>query len=114
MISLTLIGQGRMPELIPAVLQKGIEHMAETIFADEPKLSIFIFGSRVTANHSDRSDYDIGILAARPIALHTMQEAKAQLNDLPLLQEIDLVDFNSISSSFRNMAESNAQVIYER
>lgn len=43
-----------------------------------------------------------------------MVEIRAETSDLPILQKIDVVDFNSVSDNFKKVALRNIEVIYEQ
>ncbi len=79
-----------------------------------PHYRIFYFGSRVNGKADERSDLDIGIEAAQPVPLQIMSEIKSDLDELPILQKIDFVDFQMVSAEFRQVALKNIEVIYER
>jgi predicted nucleotidyltransferase len=75
---------------------------------------IFLFGSRVKGNASERSDIDIGIDADASIPLSALTEIEAELDELPILQKIEVVDFNNVSKGFKEVALQNMEVIYEK
>ena len=70
--------------------------------------AIYFFGSRATGSHTNRSDYDFGIDAGNKIPLELMFRMKEELERLPTLHRIDLVDFQRVSSTFSNYAKRNA------
>ncbi|MBF0235432.1 MAG: nucleotidyltransferase domain-containing protein [Desulfamplus sp.] len=72
---------------------------------------LFLFGSRATGRHHEKSDIDIGIMSDGLITAKQMQNIKDNLEDLPTLLKIDFVDFNSVGDEFRKMALSNAVII---
>jgi predicted nucleotidyltransferase len=69
---------------------------------------IYFFGSRTKGRHSDRSDYDFGIDTGNKIPLELMCRMKEELERLPTLHRIDLVDFQRASTTFIDYAKSNA------
>ena len=75
---------------------------------------VFLFGSRANGKADARSDIDIGIEASKQIPLNIMAELKAELDDLPVLQKIDLVDFNIVNDDFKEIASQDMEVIYEK
>ena len=75
---------------------------------------VFLFGSRANGKADARSDIDIGIEASEQIPLNIMTELKAELDDLPVLQKIDLVDFNMVNENFKEIASQDMEVIYEK
>lgn len=73
---------------------------------------VFLFGSRAAGNARPRSDFDIGVLGAAPLALGDFYAIEDQLDDLPTLYKIDWVDFNRASPQFTQRATRNMQVIH--
>ena len=68
---------------------------------------IFLFGSRVDGTASSRSDYDVGILSDEIIPQIEMIEIKEEIENLPTLFSIDVVDFKNVSENFYNVAMKN-------
>lgn len=76
------------------------------------KYRVFYFGSRVTGQNSEKSDIDIGVLGPLPIEDRKMRLIREEIENLPLLYKIDIVDFHLVSLRFRNRALSNIEQIY--
>ena len=70
---------------------------------------IVLFGSRATGQHTPRSDYDIGIDAGTPIPLHVMGYIQADIEELPILQKVDVVDLSQASEALRREVTAVAQ-----
>ena len=79
-----------------------------------PHYKVFYFGSRIAGGADERSDIDIGIEAPEPIPGEVMVEIKDELNNLPIIQKIDVVDFKMVSEDFKEIALQNIEVIYEK
>jgi predicted nucleotidyltransferase len=75
---------------------------------------IFFFGSRVNGQASERSDIDIGVEADILIPQKTIREIKDELEGIQTLNKFDLVDFKSVDAEFKQAANKNIEVIYER
>jgi len=75
---------------------------------------IFFFGSRVNGKGDERSDIDIGIEGAKPIAISTMVRIKGKINELPMLYSIDIVDFADTDKNFRKVAKRNIEMIHSK
>ena len=75
---------------------------------------IFFFGSRANGTADSRSDIDIGIQGKDKISLAKMNEIRAHLEKLPLLQMIDFVDFTTMSDDIKKNALKNIEIIYEQ
>lgn len=71
---------------------------------DLKKYKVFVFGSRAKGDASDRSDIDIGIEGPRRIPLHVKSALEEELETIPTLYTIDLVDFKMVSRRFKNYA----------
>lgn len=65
----------------------------------------FIFGSRVTDYGDDRSDIDIGIEGKVPLSITKLAGIREDLENLPTLYSFDLVDFATVSDSFKKTAK---------
>jgi len=69
---------------------------------DWEKYSVFLFGSRATWEFRYNSDYDIWILWEKPMDYLKLWKIKRELDELPYL--IDIVDFNTVDDSFKDLA----------
>ncbi|MCX5792562.1 MAG: nucleotidyltransferase domain-containing protein [Elusimicrobia bacterium] len=78
---------------------------------DLSKYRLFFFGSRVTNKGDDHSDIDVGIEGPAPVAGATLGAIKEELENLPAVYKIDLVDFASVSDDFRKVALAKIEVI---
>jgi predicted nucleotidyltransferase len=85
-------------------LQRAIVHVIRTHLGPSPAVKIFLFGSRATGQHTLRSDYDIGIEAAAPIPLEMLGRIQADLDELPVLPKIDVVDLRRVGAAFKQAA----------
>lgn len=65
---------------------------------------VFLFGSRAAKTARPRSDYDLGVYGAEPLALDAFYEIEDRLEALPTLYKIDWVDLNRASAEFRQQA----------
>lgn len=92
--------------------ERVLEIIAEKL--ELPHYKVFYFGSRAKGNSDARSDIDIGIEAPERIPLHVLDEIEAKLDELPVLQKFDLVDFRAVSEEFRRVALQNVEVICEK
>ncbi|SRR5713101_4105167 len=64
----------------------------------------FFFGSRVTGGGSDRSDIDVGLEGESPIPHHLMSRIRDEIEELPTMYRIEIVDFQRVSQDFRDVA----------
>ena len=73
---------------------------------------VFIFGSRATGKNTERSDIDVGIEGEIEVPRETMARIKADIENLPTLYRIDLVDFKRVAQDFREVAMEKTETIY--
>jgi len=71
---------------------------------------VFLFGSRAVGTNSERSDYDIGILGKNKLPLRELARIKNKLEDLPLVVNVDIVDFNRVSEDFKRIALEKIEI----
>ncbi|MFH2085343.1 MAG: nucleotidyltransferase domain-containing protein [bacterium] len=65
----------------------------------------FIFGSRTNDQGDDRSDIDIGIEGQSPLSVTKLANLREDLDNLPTLYSFDVVDFSTVSDSFKKTAK---------
>lgn len=78
---------------------------------DLARYRIFFFGSRITGGGDERSDVDVGVDGPMPVPPEILNAIKEELEELPALYKIDLVDFFSVSEEFKKVALSKIEVI---
>lgn len=72
---------------------------------------IFFFGSRVSGKGNEHSDIDIGIEGPLPISPEIKSKIEDEIENLPTLYKIEIVDFKRVSSKFRSVAMQNTEFI---
>jgi predicted nucleotidyltransferase len=65
---------------------------------------LFFFGSRVSGRGDERSDVDVGIYGSGPVPPRIWLDIQEAVEEIPVLYKIDLVDFQRVSPSFREVA----------
>ncbi|TSC92985.1 MAG: DNA polymerase beta domain-containing protein [Candidatus Berkelbacteria bacterium Licking1014_7] len=96
------------------ISQKKLEKQLLKIFVkhlDLKKYKIFFFGSRVSGENSERSDIDVGIKGTRPIDLAVLGKIKDEIEELPILYKIDVVDFSRSDKDFQQIAQEYIEEI---
>ena len=78
---------------------------------DLAKYRLFFFGSRVTNTGDDHSDIDIGVEGAAPVPAAALSAIKEELENLPTVYKLDLVDFADVSEDFKKVALAKIEVI---
>ena len=95
------------------VEQKACE-VACTILASEPRVKVFLFGSRATGRAGSRSDIDLGIDLGHAIAPEVLAALRDTFDELPIMQKVDVVDFFTVDSVFKSVALQQTTSLYER
>mgnify|MGYP001585638065 FL=1 len=96
---------------------ESLEKMKENILyiigkhLDLNKYQVFFFGSRVAGKGDDRSDIDIGIEGGGPVSDDLLMVIKEEIDALPILYKIDLVDFQRTSMKFKQFAKSAIEIL---
>ena len=78
---------------------------------DLKEYKVFFFGSRVKGVNFPRADIDIGILGKRPIPIEIKFKIEEELEEVPTLYKIDLVDFSQTGLSFQKEALKKMEFI---
>lgn len=73
-------------------------------YLDLNQYKIFFFGSRVAGKGNEHSDIDIGIEGAEPIPMEIFFKIKDEIDAIPTLYKIEIVDFKRVTSDFREVA----------
>ncbi|MDE3058926.1 MAG: nucleotidyltransferase domain-containing protein, partial [Bacteroidota bacterium] len=81
--------------------------IARKYLSDVQGVEFFLFGSRASGKYHDRSDYDFGITVSSKLDIKKFWALKDELENIPVLQQIELVDFSRVSRSFRVLASKN-------
>lgn len=70
---------------------------------------MFIFGSQANLKKLKAADIDVGIKAKRALNFKKLAKIRDELNEIPTLRPIDLVDFSNVEDDFKNVALSNIE-----
>jgi len=73
-------------------------------YLDLKKYKIFFFGSRVEGKGNERSDIDVGIEGFDPVPDKAWIEIKEEIENLPILYKIEIVDFHRVAPIFKTVA----------
>jgi type I restriction enzyme S subunit len=88
---------------IPPKLAADIARIIRRHIPDE-RYRVFFFGSRAIGRNRRGSDIDVGIDGPKPVPLRTMAFIREELEALPTIYMIDIVDFARVSPRFRTVA----------
>lgn len=91
-MKLEYVSQEELQERIKVVFDK---------YLPEGGYRLFFFGSRVKGDNSPRSDIDLGIEASGKLPSQVKLAIEEELQNLPILYKIDLVDFSNVSEDFK-------------
>ena len=72
---------------------------------------VFFFGSRVQGKGTDRSDIDVGIEGPEPVPAAQWAAIQDEVEDIPTLYKVDLVDFGRVAPQFREVAFQHIEPI---
>lgn len=78
---------------------------------DLKKFKVFFFGSRVAGKGTDHSDIDIGIEGPEPVPYEFMAQIQEELENLPTLYKIEVVDFHEVSAKFKKVALQQIELL---
>lgn len=70
---------------------------------DLKKYKVFFFGSRVSGKNRESSDIDVGV-EGPTISRIVLSQIKEEIENLPTLYTIEVVDFNNVSVKFKEVA----------
>lgn len=73
-------------------------------------VDLFLFGSRATGKARARSDYDIGYSTDTVPSARLLAELKDDLQEMPISEHVDLVDFSHIPETFKNIALQKVEI----
>ncbi|RYE13959.1 MAG: nucleotidyltransferase domain-containing protein [Sphingobacteriales bacterium] len=71
----------------------------------------FVFGSQANFSNLKHADIDLGILSDMPITSIQLMQINDAIEELPMLYNIDIIDFNLVDAKFRSIALQNIEWI---
>lgn len=71
----------------------------------------FIFGSQANKTELSRSDIDLGLLCDTNIPLENISRIHIAIEQLPMLFNVDVVDFYDVDQTFKNVALNNVEYL---
>jgi len=75
------------------------------------EFKIFFFGSRVDGSGDECSDIDIGLEGREIIKQQVLTRIRHDIENIPVLYKIDIVDFNNVSEDFKKVALKKIELI---
>ncbi len=80
-------------------------------YLDLSKYRVFFFGSRVTGKAREASDIDVGIEGKEPVSLRVLNGIREEIEELPVLYKIDVVDFAETNEKFKRVAKEHLELV---
>ena len=105
------MGSNRMLPL-PARLLRSLQELARKY--QEEGLDLFVFGSFARGDQRSTSDLDLGIEWRGKRSPETALRLYWDVQELPTIRRIDLIDFEQTGSDFRRLATSDKIYLCER
>ncbi len=97
----------------------GLDHKTirsiKKVFQENPDLSlVYIYGSRANNTYNKLSDIDLAVVLKKP-KKGVIGKLKLEFEELPIIQEIDLVDEANIhSSEFKKEYKKNRKLFLKK
>lgn len=89
-----------------------IKQIKKTIREKLPiNFKILLFGSWVRGDALKTSDLDIGILGKKKVPWPVMVKILEEVEEIPTLRKIDIVDLNATEKKFKNNALKHAKIL---
>lgn len=77
----------------------------------EPSFRILLFGSWATLTSVPTSDVDVGILGEDPVAPLIMARIREDIETLPTLRKVDVVDLRTVDGRLRDRVLQQAVML---
>lgn len=77
----------------------------------DPGSRILLFGSWATLDSTPTSDVDVGILGSKPVDELAMARIKEEIDRIPTLRKIEVVDLQTVDDGFRTKVEQHGERI---
>ena len=88
--------------------------IVEHILAEHvPECEVWAFGSRATWNARDTSDLDLAVVGDGPLSSRVLTMLREAFEESRLPMQVDVIDWNAITDSFREFIESDCIVVQE-
>ena len=97
--------------------QKKLEKMILNVVGkhiDLGEYDVFFFGSRISGKGDAYSDIDLGIEGAQPVPPGILAKIREEIDELPVLYRMDVIDFKATGKAFQLVAKSHIQMIHPK
>lgn len=99
---------------ILSLVEQTVHELARTVLQSEPRVTVFLFGSRATGKVGIHSDVDVAFDLGHAIAPEILTQLRDAFDALPMLQKVDVVDCATIDERFKAVAFQRTRNLYER
>ncbi len=96
-----------MIEVSPEQLKTVTDILAQFV----PESEVRVFGSRVNGNPKSYSDLDLAVIGREKIPIRLLGQLREAFEACELPFRVDVLDWNAIPESFRNIIQQNYEVI---
>lgn len=69
----------------------------------------FIFGSQANLQELRRADIDVGLIGNKEIQPQHLSKINEAIENLPMLYNVDIVDFSNVDEQFKTVAFRNIE-----
>jgi len=94
-----------------AIQEKHLEMLKHILNSHIPNIEVRAFGSRVNGTNRKFSDLDLAIVGKDKLDNRSLWKLKNSLMESRLPFRVDILDYNAISESFREIIDSEYEVI---
>ncbi len=91
--------------------QEKVVNLLKVLF---PNATIYLFGSRARGDHTERSDIDLAINTGTIESVFDIDSAKDVLHGLPIIQTIDVVDFQRIPDYLQKIILKEGVILWKK
>lgn len=93
------------------IRREHLEVVKEILYAHVPDCEVWAFGSRIQGNAKAYSDLDIVVVGERKIESKRFYSLKEAFEDSELPMRVDVLDWQAISESFRNVIKKKYEIL---
>jgi len=94
-----------------AIQEKHLEMLKHILNLHIPNVEVRAFGSRVNGTNRKFSDLDLAIVGKDKLDNRSLWKLKNSLMESRLPFRVDILDYNAVSESFREIIDSKYEVI---
>ena len=91
-----------------------LETVRRILHEQTPELEVRVFGSRVSWTARGTSDLDLALMTNEPLDIGSMTALRSAFTESDLPFRVDIVDWASISKSFRKVIEKESRSVGDR